>query len=49
MIFMVRNTEKIAYDPEYDMWFTGHPLAPEYIFAPIKWLKELRGKKPHAN
>ena len=39
MIFMVKNTEKIHYDPEYDMWFCKHPLANEYIFAPIKWIK----------
>lgn len=44
MIFMAKNIEKICYDPEFDQWFTGHPLAPEYIFAPIRWLKERLAK-----
>lgn len=40
MIFMVKNTEHVCYDPEFDMWFTDHPYAPDYIFAPIKWLRQ---------
>lgn len=40
MIFMVKNTERIAYDPEYDRWFSGHPCAPDYIFAPIRWIMQ---------
>jgi hypothetical protein len=37
---MVKNTEKICYDAEYDDWFSDHPHASDYIFAPIQWVKQ---------
>lgn len=40
---MAPNVDRIAWDAEYDMWFKDHPFAPEFIFAPLRWLRHRLG------